>query len=305
MRKRILIALIIVVVLAAFALFIINAFNEKPVIKNPDNALVTSVYYRDEVITSEIDTVSLIEYLATLTCTKTLKSYSPYYQSDVDFEINLRDGSKPLHILVGNINICYESSDKGFFEIENPDAVKKTLINMFTEQGIQISLKDQYTISTIPFSIEEAERILEEIEYPILLVSRSAQFDEVEEEFAELSRIYGEDGANTIIGSFYDLYSFKRVYSIVYPLIYHEGVEVSSAQIEQHIYDGKPDLDYELLRIVETLHTSDFDFQRETLFKKDESGNWRFFGFEGSTGIHNPNMYDQDMQPNLKEKYKD
>lgn len=51
--------------------------------------------------------------------TKTFKNVSGYTQDDFPIEIDANYGGKPLHILLGNDNICYEAARKNVYDIKN------------------------------------------------------------------------------------------------------------------------------------------------------------------------------------------
>ncbi len=153
------------------------------------------------------------------------------------------------------------------------------------------------TMASTPFSMEEALEILEVIEKPILIISKADSFEEIEDEYHMLLEIYGAD-ADVILGSFFDMANYKKVYSILRPLIFNEGVTLSAAQIERYTFASHPELDYEWLRITETYVIEEFN--RDIILELNEKGNWKFVRFEGSGSI---NIGTERMTLKVKNEY--
>jgi hypothetical protein len=89
--------------------------------------------YKGEDITYKIDANNFIKLLSTYKCKRTFKTYSPYSASDVTWEINLVLNYKPVHILLGNFNIWYESANKGYYKILDADSLKQCLEKLISQ----------------------------------------------------------------------------------------------------------------------------------------------------------------------------
>lgn len=74
-------------------------------------------------VTNQIDLDKLKDIISKYQCSRTtIKIYS-YSVSLVDYEINGTYNDKPLHIILGDFNVVYESGNSGGHLIENSAAL--------------------------------------------------------------------------------------------------------------------------------------------------------------------------------------
>ena len=94
----------------------------KDIVESPDLLDIYRVasYSKSEgtEITESVDLNKLADILSRYQCGRIPKSFAPYMLSEIRYEINGTYNNKSLHILVGDLNIVYESSEWGF-EIKN------------------------------------------------------------------------------------------------------------------------------------------------------------------------------------------
>ena len=67
---------------------------------------------------------------------RSLKDYFPYDTEDVDIDIFLSNNDKPesIHILLGNINILYNTKNRFAYRIMDSENLKEELIKVFNKQ---------------------------------------------------------------------------------------------------------------------------------------------------------------------------
>lgn len=155
--KKILLFTLIPILFIGIFVYIHFILREKPIISSPytvaevtrtvteggstcevkstsDNwVALTDISYEGKDITNKVDANEFIKLLSTSMCKRTFKTYSPYNGSDVTWEIDLIWNDNPMHILLGNINIWYESANKGYYEILDADLLKQVLEKMVSQ----------------------------------------------------------------------------------------------------------------------------------------------------------------------------
>lgn len=80
-------------------------------------------------ITEQINLVTLKQIVSEYQCGRIPSSFAPYQQESVVYEIDGTYENRPLHIILGDINIVYESSDKGGYQIKNSDELLSEINN--------------------------------------------------------------------------------------------------------------------------------------------------------------------------------
>ena len=83
------------------------------------------VMYKDNDITEQVDCEKLASIVSNYTCDRLPHTFAPTQTSQVVVELNGNDGGKPLHILLGDINVAYGSANRGGYTIQN----SKPLLN--------------------------------------------------------------------------------------------------------------------------------------------------------------------------------
>lgn len=115
--KKVLIILGIVLICAAIITIIL--VRPAAIVKDPQNYEIIRVVYDGEDITDKIETNKLVSVISKYTRSRVPKLLDSYQQSLVKIEVNGIVNHKPLHILLGDINIAYSSADKGGYEIHD------------------------------------------------------------------------------------------------------------------------------------------------------------------------------------------
>ena len=87
---------------------------------------------QQEEYTDRIDEQALTELLSQAEVSLMLDSPFPYAADQVAFEIYYHCNNKPLFLLLGEINIAYESSDKPVYRIQNPGALLEAVERMLS-----------------------------------------------------------------------------------------------------------------------------------------------------------------------------
>ena len=85
-----------------------------------------------EEYTDRIDEQALTELLSQAEVSLMLDSPFPYAADQVAFEIYYHCNNQPLFLLLGEINIAYESSDKPVYRIQNPGALLEAVERMLS-----------------------------------------------------------------------------------------------------------------------------------------------------------------------------
>lgn len=131
MKKRVIFSgLILILVVLAFYLSI-----PAPIIKNADEVQIYAVNvinskYENEDITSQIDCRKLEQVISTYNRSKLQHQFAPYQIAIDDIEIDYTHDNKPEHIILGSVNVVYESAEKGGYEIHDSDQLLNDIKKM-------------------------------------------------------------------------------------------------------------------------------------------------------------------------------
>ena len=106
-----------------FILIVVTIIQPKAIVENPEllniNRVVSYSNSEGTEITESVDLDKLSDILSRYQHGRIPKSFAPYSLSEIRYEINGSYGRfDSLHILLGDLNIAYESSEHGF-EIKN------------------------------------------------------------------------------------------------------------------------------------------------------------------------------------------
>lgn len=115
-RKTYLTSVICLFAAAAIALFFV-LFAPRPIVKMAHDLTNADVFYHGKDITEKISADQLAEILSSGMCKRTIKAYFPRNLDGIVWEINAISNRKPMHILLGDINIWYMSADGAIYEI--------------------------------------------------------------------------------------------------------------------------------------------------------------------------------------------
>ena len=91
---------------------------------------IGQVTYKGNTITDQVDCEKLASIVSNYTCSRLPHTFSSYQTSQVVVELNGSDGDKPLHILLGEINVAYESANQGGYTIHNSNALLRDILNV-------------------------------------------------------------------------------------------------------------------------------------------------------------------------------
>lgn len=109
---------------------ILFSFQPKNVVNQPDSYNIFRVTHNGEDITNQIDCHALQQILSSYKCHRFPLSFGPYQTSQIIIEINGYADGRPLHILLGEINIAYSSGSKGGFTIIKSEELLKEIISL-------------------------------------------------------------------------------------------------------------------------------------------------------------------------------
>lgn len=76
----------------------------------------------------------LIEILCKYEARSSAKSFFPYNTDKALFEIDYIENHSPNHIILGEIDVWYESSDQGAYEIVNAQKLKQEITDLMQSQ---------------------------------------------------------------------------------------------------------------------------------------------------------------------------
>ncbi len=130
-RKTLLIIAIIVLAVAALFLIFDDYFIPRPIIQEDvkDAQFFDVLYLNDEV---SANAYQVVDILKNYNSVKSFKDYSPYPQDDVIIEINMVVNQKPLHVVLGDFNIWYESADMGSYEIIDGERLLSEMMDLLS-----------------------------------------------------------------------------------------------------------------------------------------------------------------------------
>lgn len=137
MRKKFIItgSIAIGVIIAAVIFF----SQPKNIIGQPDSRNIYKVVYNGDDVTGQVDCESLASIVSNYKCSRLPHAFAPYQASQIVVELNGNDGDKPLHIILGDINVTYESGDKGCYAIQNSKALLAEILDVIqkSEEPVQ------------------------------------------------------------------------------------------------------------------------------------------------------------------------
>ncbi|WP_143162380.1 hypothetical protein [Sporobacter termitidis] len=81
-----------------------------------------------------MDCKALASIVSKYQCSRLPHSFAPYPLSQVAVELNGVNGNNSLHIILGDINVAYESANKGGFSIKNSGALLNEILTVMPYQ---------------------------------------------------------------------------------------------------------------------------------------------------------------------------
>ncbi|AEE97997.1 hypothetical protein [Mahella australiensis] len=130
-KKVIIIGIILCLIVSAAIYFSLPA----PIINNKDNlqiyrvSIANSKYDYDDV-TSQIDCNKLAQLISTYNRSKLPHSFAPHQITVGEIEIDAIADNKVMHIILGDVNVVYESADKGGYTIYNSEQLESEVLQM-------------------------------------------------------------------------------------------------------------------------------------------------------------------------------
>ena len=91
-------------------------FAPEPLILYPEHTEILTVSYRGDRITDPVNEEALLQELGAAEGHRRSETFARYPAADVFLEIGVLDHKQgnPRHILLGNLNICYETEHKSW-----------------------------------------------------------------------------------------------------------------------------------------------------------------------------------------------
>lgn len=118
-----------ILAVAAVALLCILIYFLQPraIVRDADlldiHRVVHNVEIEEQDITGQVDLNLLKKIIAGYKCSRTPVFFAPYQQEAVVYEIDGTYAGRAFHLLLGEINIVYESGDQGGYRIQNSAAL--------------------------------------------------------------------------------------------------------------------------------------------------------------------------------------
>lgn len=122
--KKIISIIITLIIIAVVIIVALNGKSEMTIIENRDDIssiMVNGVSYKESPMVDDI-----IDILETYESQKTRNPF-PMQTSSTQLEISYVDNNKPRHIVLGDINIIYESSDESVYEVIDGDNLREEI----------------------------------------------------------------------------------------------------------------------------------------------------------------------------------
>lgn len=137
-RKKKLTITIITLIAIALAVWYFAWYipqKNKPIkLTDPSNdvSFLRFTYHLEE---TPIDEERLMKILSRYEAKYTSKSYFPYSQDGILFEIDYIENHRPAHILLGEeFDIIYESADQDMYDIINAEQLKQEITDLMQSQ---------------------------------------------------------------------------------------------------------------------------------------------------------------------------
>ena len=118
------------IVIAIIIVGIIFFSQSKNIVDQIDSYDISQVEYNGEDITERVDCDLLVSIVSKYKCSRLPHKFAPHQISQVEVEINGTADSKPLHILLGDINVVYRSANKGGYTIQNSEELLTEILHI-------------------------------------------------------------------------------------------------------------------------------------------------------------------------------
>ena len=118
------------IVIAIIIVGIIFFSQSKNIVDQIDSYDIFQVECNGEDITKRVDCDVLGSIVSKYKCSRLPHKFAPIQTSQVEVEINGTADRKPLHILLGDINVVYRSADKGGYTIQNSEGLLTEILHI-------------------------------------------------------------------------------------------------------------------------------------------------------------------------------
>ena len=147
MKKKFVITGIIVIAIIVAAAIVYFSQPEN-IVSDVNRYTIARVEYNGVDVTGRVDCKALASIVSKYKCSRLPRSFSPYQQSQVVVELNGLNGNNPLHILLGDINVAYQSANNGGFSILDSGALLTEIRNFLPNQTQEeLGLKEKKFIT--------------------------------------------------------------------------------------------------------------------------------------------------------------
>ena len=119
---------IIPIIMAILILITGVCFSPKPIVKS-DDALI-NIYYYGSSINEQIDSDALTDMLGDAKMRLSLCGVPQLTVDEYPIEINILDGGKMKHLVMGKTNLCYIGNGGMCYTIQNGEELYREIIGM-------------------------------------------------------------------------------------------------------------------------------------------------------------------------------
>ena len=129
LRKKLLLVIPFITLVILIMIIVMNGLIPKTIVSEEKKTSIVRVLYQGKEI--PFDETEVLGVLSEYYSKKTIHKMGGYPTDQVEIEIDLVEGHKPKHILLGELHLWYESTGKSIFEIINGQELLKELKTLF------------------------------------------------------------------------------------------------------------------------------------------------------------------------------
>jgi len=126
-KKHNLIKSIVLVIIVAAITFISQP---KYIVYQKGSCDIYQVVYNGEDVTERVDCSMLALIVSMYKCDRLPQPFAPLQDSQMVVELNGNANNKALHIVLGEVNVAYESGHKGGYSIQNSEDLLTEIISL-------------------------------------------------------------------------------------------------------------------------------------------------------------------------------
>ncbi|MGE5494239.1 MAG: hypothetical protein ACM3S4_02930 [Burkholderiales bacterium] len=128
MKRRTMVFIVSAAIIVALIVGSILIFTPRRIVNKSDDIDGLKVTYHNTLI--PVNQNDIIDILSKYNAVATIRNVAPYKTAKVDFEIDLVANGKPVHIVLGEFNIWYESGEGYENDILDAGRLKEELKNV-------------------------------------------------------------------------------------------------------------------------------------------------------------------------------